>query len=119
MPCEATTRRTEAVPDPDGMTPRPGHIISVRPYGTPWSDRALEQFYILTIVDAEVEQCAELLTQTLFTDDDFEDFRRAYRIDLTSLPDGVRGQLALTGRADVTLEMLRQSARHAITGEPW
>lgn len=119
MTCEVTTRRTEAVPDPDGMTPRPGHILSVFPYATPRSERALEQLYILTIVDAEVDQVDALLMQTILSEDDFQDFKRAYRIDLDSLPEGVRGQLSLTGRAEVTLEMLRQAARHALTGEPW
>lgn len=117
MACKGWTRRTPppGVDNPDGMTWMPGKFVRFIGVNESFGSRIESEQWVITIVDLDADQAAEIFCENHINDDSFENYMRITAFDPGKLPLGIRYALQTTGRAEVTLAQLRLAANNVFT----
>lgn len=127
MPCQVICKRGDQWwPIGQDESPRylDGMLLRVAPI-TDWSlgreadpeTSESRPFYILTVLDADVEQMKAVIEQMEDEREHIGPRRRSWRFNTKSLPANIRRRLVETGRCDVTMDQIRRHVRHSRTGE--
>ena len=99
-----------------------GMPVQVFPFGE-WSlgrevdPETSDKFFIVTILDRDVDEMKELLEHGESRDAEPHPHMRSHRFFLDSLPTRHRRKIEATGRCEITLDQVRKHIRHQRTGE--